>query len=66
MRELAADDGGALEQRPLVRVEQVEPALEQRLHRGRHVVQHAGPRSPTYAKSCSAKSGLPAVTSTMR
>ena len=42
MRELAADDGGALEQRPLVRCEQVEPALEQRLHRGRHVVEHAG------------------------
>ena len=42
MRELAADDGGALEQRALVRLEQVEPALEQRLHRGRHVVQHAG------------------------
>ena len=39
--ELAADDGGALEERPLVRLEQVEPALEQRLHRGRHVVQHA-------------------------
>ena len=42
VRELAADDGGALEQRPLVRFEQVEPALEQRLHRGRHVVEHAG------------------------
>ena len=42
VRELAADDGRALEQRTLLRFEQVEPALEQRLHRGWHFVEHRG------------------------
>ena len=57
--ELTAYDGGALEHRPLVRFEQVEPAVDQRLHRGRHVLQCAGPVRARTRRAARRRAGFP-------